>query len=88
MNETYGKLNMEQGAQFVEKLQKVTFRHPEEMTKLQEEFEFYVIKCLDKELERLSLLHFYDTAHNNGLLVFSGVFSVAYCGCQNTWIES
>jgi len=61
MNETYGKLNMEQGAQFVEKLQKLTFRHPEEMTKLQEEFELYVMNCLDKELERLSLLHFYDT---------------------------
>jgi hypothetical protein len=61
MNETYGKLNMEQGAQFVEELQKITFRHPEEMTKLQEEFELYVMNCLDKELERLSLLHFYET---------------------------
>jgi len=57
MHEMYGKLTMEQHMYFVEELQATTFRHPEELLKVQGEFESYVRTCLDKELERLSLLH-------------------------------
>ena len=57
MDDTYGKLTVEQGTQFVEELQVIHFQHPKELMNIQEQFESYVLDCLDKELVRLTSLY-------------------------------
>jgi len=65
MNDTYGKLTQEQGVQFVEELRAVDFQHPKELSNIQEQFELYVLDCLDKELDRLTALYCYHNTETD-----------------------